>query len=174
MKGCNYISQQIDEADKPDMLSFEVTQHISRCVDCESFAGERAGLRMLLASGARVNAPLNFDAMLKTRLAEAKSRQAFSWFSPAGYMRLGAATACLVVMIFPEQYAVLLANQPARNVNSQASSAVPIPNSKTPDYLPVIPVPQKSVVPQDVVAQQTFKGPTGFRPSRIVRGGTPL
>ena len=79
MKGCNYIKKRIDEADKPDLLTFEVAEHIGRCDDCSSFAIERAGLRKLLASDVRVSAPMNFDAMLKTRLAEAKARGSSSW-----------------------------------------------------------------------------------------------
>lgn len=129
MKGCNYIREQIDGADKPDVLSFEVTEHIGHCADCERFAGERASLRKLLASGNRVTAPMNFDAMLNSRLAEAKTRKAFSWLSPAGYLRLGAATAALAVMIFAAQYTGLLSNKSNREAGSQAAATEPAPEA---------------------------------------------
>jgi hypothetical protein len=47
---------------------------------------------------------MNFDAVLKARLANRRARPAFGWLSPAAYLRLGAATAGLVVMIFAAQY----------------------------------------------------------------------
>ncbi|HSB11553.1 MAG TPA: hypothetical protein VLM38_18840 [Blastocatellia bacterium] len=120
----------IDEADKPELLSFEVNQHIRRCRDCETFADQRAGLRTLLASGTRVTAPINFDAVLNARLAEVKSRRSFAWLSSAGYLRLGAATAGLVVMIFAAQYTGLFSRDAERVPAPQDMAAVapkPVP-----------------------------------------------
>src|SRR5580765_8222679 len=99
MKGCNHIREQIDEADKPDLLSFEVTKHIAECPDCERFASERSALRILVASSARVNAPINFDAVLNARLAEVKARRAFWWLGSPVYFRLATVTAGLVIMV---------------------------------------------------------------------------
>ncbi len=127
MTRCNYIRERIDEADKPDVLSFEVNEHIGRCAECERFASERAGLRELLASGPRVAAPLNFDAMLNSRLAEMKSRRGFSWLSPAGLMRLGAATAGLVVMAFAAQYAGLFSDKTIHETDRRAEFVQPTP-----------------------------------------------
>lgn len=104
MVGCNQTKRLIDEADRPESLPFEASSHVARCPDCESFAEERARLRSLLGSGARVSVPMNFDAVLKARLAKTKARPAFGWLSPAAYLRLGAATAGLVVMISAAQY----------------------------------------------------------------------
>jgi hypothetical protein len=108
MNGCKYTKERIDEAEKPDLLSFEVTEHIGQCDDCERFAIERAALRKLVAGGTRVSAPINFDAVLNARLAEVKARRSFWWLGPTGYLRLGAATAGLVVVIFAAQYTGLL------------------------------------------------------------------
>src|SRR2546425_935752 len=57
MNSCKEVRKLIDQAEKPDMLAFEVTEHIERCSDCERFSSERAGLRKLLASPARVSQP---------------------------------------------------------------------------------------------------------------------
>src|SRR3989442_559734 len=128
MKGCNYIREQIDEADKPDLLSFEVTGHIAECPDCERFADERSALRALVASSARVNAPINFDAVLNARLAEVKARRSFWWLGWPVYFRLGAAAAGLVVMVFAAQFAGLLSDQAKRSPEPVAISTVPAPD----------------------------------------------
>ena len=104
MVGCNQTRRLIDEADRPESLPFEASSHVARCPDCESFAEERARLRSLLGSGTRVSVPMNFDAVLKARLAKTRARPAFGWLSPAAYFRLGAATAGLVAMISAAQY----------------------------------------------------------------------
>src|SRR6185436_4324160 len=104
MNGCKYIKQRIDEAEKPDLLPFDVSEHIGQCSDCKRFAVERTALRELVASGTRVSAPINFDAMLKARLAERKVRPSFWWLGSPALLRLGTATAGLVVMVFAAQY----------------------------------------------------------------------
>ena len=122
MNGCKYIKERIDEAEKPDLLSFEVTEHLGQCDDCERFAIERAALRKLVAGGTRVSAPINFDAMLNARLAEVKARRSFWRLAPTTYLRLGAATAGLVIMIFGAQYAGLFSgNNVSPPDGSQAS-----------------------------------------------------
>lgn len=104
MVGCKRARKLIDEADHLESLSFGALSHVASCSDCGSFAEDRARLRRLLASGSRVSVPMNFDAVLKARLAGAKAGSAFSWLNPAGYLSLGAATAGLVVMVFAAQY----------------------------------------------------------------------
>jgi len=150
MKGCNYIKKRIDEADKPDLLTFEVAEHIGRCDDCSSFAIERAGLRKLLASDVRVSAPMNFDAMLKTRLAEAKARGSSSWLRMPGYLRLGAATAGVAVLIFAAQYSGFFTGQPQRPNESQSAGAAPTPGSErvTPAVVPPTQRPAVAVIRQ--------------------------
>lgn len=103
MMGCKQIKRLIDEADRPDLLSYEATKHMDSCADCQAFASERAGLRELLGSTARVTAPANFDAMLRARLAERAARSRFAWLTQSAYMRFGAATAMLVAAIFVAQ-----------------------------------------------------------------------
>jgi len=128
MNACKYIRQRIDEAEKPDLLPFDVSEHIGQCNDCERFASERTTLRELLAAGNRVSAPINFDAMLKARLAERKARPTFWWLGSPRFLRLGAATAGLVVMAFAAQYAGLFSsNEVSRPNQSQRSEVVPQP-----------------------------------------------
>ena len=137
MNGCKYIKERIDEAEKPDLLSFEVTEHLGQCDDCERFAIERAALRKLVAGDTRVSAPINFDAMLNARLAEVKARRSFWRLGPTAYLRLGAAMACLVVMIFGAQYAGLFSGNnvspPNRSqARTPASALTPIPDDDKP------------------------------------------
>src|SRR2546425_1945666 len=132
MKGCKYIKERIDEAEKPDLLSFEVTEHIGQCDDCERFAIERAALRKLVAGDTRVSAPINFDAMLNARLAEVKARRSFWWLGSTAYLQLGAATAGLLVMFFAAQYAGLFSDNPKRANESQLGGAMPMPTPPTP------------------------------------------
>lgn len=147
MKGCNYIREQIDEADKPDLLSFEVTAHTAECPDCERFAASRRALRTLVASSGRVSAPINFDAMLNARLADVKARHSFWWLGSPVYYRLGAATAGLVIMVFAAQYAGLFSYKskpPTEPVALQNPVFVPPPDV-SPGVLtsPIEPTPNK-------------------------------
>lgn len=104
MKVCNEIKRQIDEADDLQSVAPEVARHMAACIDCRRFADERAALRALIASTARVNAPVNFDAVLTARLAEVKADRRLAWLNLAFYLRLGAATALLTVAVFVAQY----------------------------------------------------------------------
>jgi hypothetical protein len=181
MMGCNYIKRLIDEADKSDLLPFEASEHIGSCGDCERFADDRMKLRGLLASESRVTAPMNFDAMLKARLAEAKGRSAFSWLSSPGYMRLGTATAGLVLMIFAAQYAGLFSDRSNQSTESRAAVSVP-PTSPTGP--PTAPPTFQTTPPISGAAQVAIAGaasrprqyyPQNLRAGRTdvaVRGGT--
>lgn len=138
MKVCNEIKKLIDEADQPDLFSFQVSNHLSSCVDCKSFADERTALRALLASGKRVSVPNNFDAMLTARIAEAKAGRALSWLSAPSFARLGAATVALAVMIFVAQYGNLFSDdnrvaQPESSVTAAANTAPAINPQKSSD-----------------------------------------
>lgn len=165
MKGCNYIRERIDEADKPDLLSFEVTGHIAECPDCERFAGERSALRMLVASSVRVNAPINFDAVLNTRLAEVKARRSFWWLSSPGYLRLGAATAGLVVMVFAAQYAGLLSDQSKRSPEPIAvQNSMPAPDVRR--GVPPPPPPIVDPTPSPLQNSAAYARVSGVRTRR--------
>jgi hypothetical protein len=180
MSGCNYFQRLIDEADKSDLLSFEVNEHVGRCSDCERFANDRDGLRRLLASESRVSVPMNFDAMLKARLAEVKARRPFSpfspfsWLSAPGYLRLGAATAGLVIMIFAAQYAGLFSDQSNPSVQSKSAATVPPlspPVLRTPHELtPPAPVATASAVPK--VREYSSRNPRVGRSDVAARGRT--
>jgi hypothetical protein len=129
MKVCTEIKRLIDEADQPDALGFEVSNHLSVCMACKSFAHERVVLRRMLASGKRVSAPNNFEAMLTARLAKAKARKSFSWLSPPSFMRLGTATAAVAILIFAVQYGNLFSNsnqagQPSPDISGEAKGAL--------------------------------------------------
>jgi hypothetical protein len=118
MKVCNEIKWRIDESDHPDQLNLEISRHTSDCVECRTYAEERARLRSLLVGSARVGVPVNFDAMLNARLAEVKTQKSFAWLSPALYLQLGTASAVLAVMFFAAQYSNLFSS------NYQATQAV--------------------------------------------------
>jgi len=171
MNGCKYIKERIDEAEKPDLLSFEVTEHLGKCDDCERFAIERAALRKLVAGGTRVSAPINFDAMLNARLAEVKARRSFWRLAPTAYLRLGAATASLVVMILAAQYAGLFSGNNVSppdglQASKPASTQTPNPDGGKPST----PGPV-NVSPAPVVAGGGGRQyPVSFSPPRVRRG----
>ena len=156
MKVCDRMKRLIDEADQPDAFSFEVSNHLSVCADCKSFAHERAALRNVLVSSKRVSVPVNFDAMLNARIAEAKAKRAFSWLSASSFMRLGTATAAVAVLVFVAQYGNLFSNgtQVAQPGDSTASavntppaetkSPVVAPQERDPNHLGHI-VPHRSL-----------------------------
>lgn len=171
MMGCNYIKRLIDEADKSDLLPFEASEHIGSCGDCERFADDRTKLRGLLASESRVTAPMNFDAVLKARLAEAKGRSAFSWLRSPGYMRLGTATAGLVLMIFAAQYAGLFTER--SNPPAESRAAASVPPASVP---PTVPPAFQTTPPISVVAPVAIAGiapkPRQYYPQNVRAGRT--
>jgi hypothetical protein len=124
MMGCNDIKKLIDEADRPEVLPFDAARHVTECAGCESFASERASLRRLVASGARISVPVNFDAMLRERLERRMARGAFSWLSPAGYMRMGAAAAGLAVAVFAAQSLGVFSGEPHSPTPATAPAGV--------------------------------------------------
>jgi hypothetical protein len=107
---CIRIKRIIDEADRPDVLPLEAAGHLPGCPDCQSFADERAKLRELTGSVGRVTAPNNFNVLLNERLSRVKSGRS-SWLSPAGFMRLGTATAGLLVVFMALQYGGFLSSK---------------------------------------------------------------
>lgn len=167
MKGCNDIRKLIDEAHRPDVLSFEINEHIGRCGECERFASERVALRRLVTSSARVSVPMNFDSVLTARLAEVKSRRAFGWLSPPGYLQLGAATAGLVVMIFAAQYAGLFSNESRRAADSQGNVITPAPPPEAPRYTLPSAAQPATVAPQ---RERQFFSLVSGGPIRVKRG----
>jgi hypothetical protein len=144
MSACSEIKRRIDEADDCESYDLDVARHTERCGDCRRFAGERAALRELLGSTARVAAPVNFDAVLHARLAEVKARRGLAWLNAAFYLRAGAATAALAVMVFTAQHLGLFARSVAEQPTPQSpeiqanvvTSTSPVqtpPVSPTPD-----------------------------------------
>src|ERR1700742_66850 len=103
MTVCNEIKRRIDEADDREALDLDVMRHTASCSDCRHFAAERASLRELIGSTGRVSAPMNFDAMLQARLAEAKTRRTPIWLNTAFYLRAGVATAAMAVAVLVAQ-----------------------------------------------------------------------
>ena len=147
MNGCKYIRKRIDEADQPDLLPFDVSEHIGQCTECERFANERSALRQLVAAGTRVSAPINFDAVLKLRLAEVKSRRPLWWLGSPALLRLAAATTGAVAMLVVAQYTGWLSNNtpPASEpVAKQAAIAPTIEPQLVP--VPVVPRPQEVTI----------------------------
>ncbi|HVF90845.1 MAG TPA: hypothetical protein VNH22_12310 [Blastocatellia bacterium] len=136
MIGCNQVKRFIDQADNPALLPFEASSHLDACRSCKQFARERASLREMLASTDRVSAPVNFDAMLRARLAERASTRRAAWLTPAFYARFGAAAAVLVVAIMAAQTGGLFtrtqleaSRDQGKNGENAARGAAPAPLS---------------------------------------------
>ena len=130
MSNCKRIHKIIDEADQPAALPLEATSHLASCAPCQTFADDRARLRVMLSDMPRVNAPVYFDARLQARLVEAKAPTPFSWFRPAVYVRFGAATAVLAVAVFAAQYSGLLSvTSPEVGKQSAIQGGVLVPPS---------------------------------------------
>ncbi len=165
MVSCNRARRLIDEADHPELLSFEASSHVASCADCGSFAEHRARLRSLLASGSRVSVPMNFDAVLKTRLANAKRRWVFGWLNPTGYLKLGAATAGLVVMVIAAQYGGLFSSEKRIEVAGDSNPVVSPPAQPGPAQPGLI-----QGGPMPVAA--TVGGNSSYRPIRGSREST--
>ena len=107
---CIRIKRIIDEADRPDVFPLEAAGHLAGCPDCRNFADERAKLRELTGSVGRVTAPNNFNVLLNERLSQVKSQRG-SWLSPAGFLRIGTATAGLLVVFVALQYGGFLSSK---------------------------------------------------------------
>ena len=97
MNVCERTRKAIDESPRPYLLPQDAAGHVEQCATCREFADERAALRNLLASTARVTAPSNFEAMLNRRLAEVKGRGRFAWLGPAFYAKVAAAAAAVLI-----------------------------------------------------------------------------
>jgi hypothetical protein len=138
MKSCNYIMERIDQAENPDLLSFDITEHIGECQNCARFAAERSALRSLLSSGARVNAPLSFDAMLSARLAEVKSRSPFWWLGSIGYARLATASAGIVAMLFAAQYSGLFTTKQVVTTKESEKAVARVDSAPAPKVPPSV------------------------------------
>jgi anti-sigma factor RsiW len=155
MKVCNEVKRLIDEADRPDAISHRVSNHLSSCAGCRSFANERAALRALLASSVRVSVPNDFDAVLTARIARAKSGGTLSWLGAPSLMRLGAAAAAVAAIAFVAQYSNLFSNE--GRVAQPEPSAATAANS-----VPVAPPLSLEIPP----AQGDVNGFNHIRPDR--------
>lgn len=157
MKVCNEIKRRIDESDDNESFDLDINRHLDGCSECQQFAGERAALRGLLASTARVTAPLNFDAMLHARLAEVKAQRPLAWLSAAFYLRAGAATAALVVAAMVMQYTGLFATTPTDqaqpSVVANQAGGDGLSNADQPTaQLPSVPSGRMETTPADVAS----------------------
>ena len=150
MNGCKYVRERIDEADNPNLLPFEVAEHIAECQGCGRFAAERSGLRALLSGGTRVNAPVNFDAMLHVRLAEVKSKSTFWWLGSSGYARIATATAAVVVMVSAAQFSGLFSTK--TDVPTTQPRIALVPEAPTP--APRVREPEAPIATVPVVVER--------------------
>ena len=162
MNSCKYIRERIDESDNPNLLPFEVAEHIAECQDCGRFASERSGLRVLLSGGTRVNAPVNFDAMLHARLAEVKSRSAFWWLSSFGYARIATATAAIVVMVFAAQFSGLFSTKTVVPTSEPPIAFLP----DAPTHVPSVRQPEVRIASVPVVPRSNRGYTNAPRPRR--------
>ncbi len=153
MKGCNEFKRMIDEAERPDRLPFEVTNHIEACADCGAFSAERISLREMVMSMARVGAPANFDAQLNARIAATRAGGQASWIGPALYFRLGAVAAGVVVTIFVAQLMGFFSpGAPTAGPSEMAVAPPPVGNTLAGNQQPR-PLQQTAPVARDHVNQ---------------------
>lgn len=146
MKSCNRIQRLIDEAERVNPLSFEVSLHLDSCDACRAFADERMRLREMLGALPSITVPANFNGQLKARLEAAKAKKSFAWFSPAVYLRFGMATAVLFVAALAVQYSGVFTNpQPMPNNNLAANSVNPEKSSLPTEVKPPRAVPPAAI-----------------------------
>jgi hypothetical protein len=177
MKVCNEIKRRIDEADHVESFDLDIARHTAACADCRRFAGERAALRELVASTARVTAPINFDAMLHARLAEVKAHRPLAWLNAAFYLRAGATMAALVVAVLVGQYTGLFNASPTKKITQPEAgspfTAVTPPTSSQPES-PVV-SPSVNAKDNDVARGDAPSGrPTSTALAVNGRGGNHL
>jgi hypothetical protein len=177
MSYCSKIRSIIDEVDRPDVLPFEAVDHLATCQGCQIFASDRTSLRTLLASDTRVTVPVNFNAVLTQRLTEIKAPKSF-WFSAAGFVRLGGATAALAVALLASQYGGLFsgaqetpAERPSIAMEKEEPTVTPTQPAQ-PNDPPAIPAirPQTQLASRDT----RLRTPAAKEPeTRHDRGGVP-
>lgn len=144
--------ERIDEAENPDLLSFDIAEHIGDCQNCARFAAERSALRGLLSSGTRINAPLNFDAMLSARLVEIKSRSAFWWLGSIGYARLATASAGIVALLFAAQYSGLFTTKQVVTTKESEKAVARVDSATAPTVPPSVKPSPPAIVHTPTVA----------------------
>jgi hypothetical protein len=153
---CNHTKKLIDEADRPERLPLEASSHIALCEGCKVFASERAGLRELIGSSARVTAPANFDALLRERIDASRARGPFAWLGGVGYMRLGAATAVLLVAVFAGLYSGFFSSDRQATTHQPVASAQPTETASTLQTAPT--APASRITPVHSIAQTVSVG----------------
>jgi hypothetical protein len=126
MNCCYRIRSMIDEADHPDAVSREASEHLSVCEGCLAFAEERAKLRSLLGTTARVTAPLGFDALLNERLRAVRERGWRHWLTAPAMLRFGAAAACLALAATVAQYGGLFGGKPEGTGPAVGTPSTPV------------------------------------------------
>jgi len=186
MKVCNEIKRRIDEADNIAAYDLDVARHTEACDACRRFAHERAALRELIGSTARVTAPINFEAVLHARLAEVKGRKRLVWLNPAFYLRAGVATAAMAVTVFVAQqmgFFAPTATQPVNAPKTEVTAGVvqPKDEDKSQDSnnsaTPTAPETRVAVAPHHLVNPASAS--TAVRPRATAAGarrdaGVPL
>lgn len=175
MEGCKQIKRIIDEADRTEAIAYVASQHLASCAACSAFADERARLKELLAGAGRVSAPSDFDIKLKARLIQVKEQKSSWWIVPTGYLKLGAATAALVIAVVAAQTSNFFSDreQSQAPVNDIAKSQLSNPPSVI-----TTPAPPPSI-DDEVATQPHSTAPSHFisrtsrrqvRPAAPVRG----
>lgn len=163
MSNCKRIQMMIDEAEQPTVLPFAATDHVASCAPCRTFADDRARLRSLLGAMPRVSAPAHFDTRLKARLGDARTPKAFSWFSPAGFARFGAAAAVLVIGVFAAQYSGVFSVTTTKSNEGTQTAAVDTQGQDSVIPQVASPGPQPIVNPSQPSSQgENEKAPAAF------------
>ena len=155
---CNTIRKLIEEADRPGNIPFEAARHTETCESCGRFADERIKLAELLNSTGRVNAPSDFNVVLRRRLRERTNMPSRPFWSRWAFtLRLAGALAVLVCSVILGQW-----------MRHNGSGAAP-----TRGPVAVVPAPGSS--PAKSESQATYPGGTSTQPkaANLVADGHP-
>lgn len=76
---CKIYRREIEHLESIQTLNADTSAHIESCAACFEFKREHDSLQNLIGNLERVNAPANFDAKLRARLAPAKAHKQHSF-----------------------------------------------------------------------------------------------
>ena len=93
---CRKVRREIEAADRGELLSSLVVEHIGKCAQCEAFSDEHSKLRQMVFNLGTVEAPDDFGFRLRARLA-AENGRSNQWFS--GNLNFGFRSAAFATLL---------------------------------------------------------------------------
>ncbi|KAF0247721.1 MAG: hypothetical protein FD167_2874 [bacterium] len=97
--GCRLVQENLDTADFNVVLQIAILSHCQKCLSCHKYSQELTGLRTLLVSQVRIQAPNDFDIKLRQKIAASKNPRLISpWWQWVSQPALGATLAAVTVV----------------------------------------------------------------------------